>query len=168
MASSIIIVTFDDVMGAGNALTILKKMRNERMFKLSDAVVVTKDIEGVVTVKETADVTGGKGAVAGGIAGLVIGTLVGGPIGGALLGAAAGGITAKAIDVGIPKETVDQVSRGLHIANSAILVQLKEGDAERLASALEATGGVVYALAIGDEAERQLEETLGEAGETAG
>lgn len=71
MGSSIVIVTFDNETIAYRALESLQKMRGEKMFEMSDAVVVTKDIHGQITVKETEELTPKRGAVTGGVAGLV-------------------------------------------------------------------------------------------------
>ncbi len=151
-------MTFEDLRSADKALKVLESLRNQHLFEMSDAVVVTKDMSGYVNVFETEDVKLKGGAVAGGLAGLVVGVLVGGPIGGALLGAATGAIASKIIDIGIPDEKIEQVIEAMDKASSALLVEFKSGDLEKLISAMEETGGRLFELPLSDEAKRQLKE----------
>ncbi len=115
--STIIVMTFEDIRSADKTLKVLESLRNEHLFDLSDAAVITKDIDGSVNVMETEDVKPKGGAIAGGVAGLVVGTLLGGPIGGALLGAATGAVAGKLIDLGIPDKQIKQVSEAMSVAS---------------------------------------------------
>jgi uncharacterized membrane protein len=167
MNHTIIVMTFEDERNASRALNVLESMGTEGLFKLSDAVVLEKDFDGSVKVTETRDVSGGRGAVAGGVAGLVIGTLLGGPIGGALLGTATGAIVAKVVDTGVSDERIAEVSHALHRCTSALLLELKAGDPQKLVAAVEETGGELYELSVPEEATEQLEKQVSE-GDGAG
>ena len=158
--SSIIIMTFEDARLGEKALKVLESLRSQHLFEMSDAVVISKDFQGYVDVTETEDVKPKKGAVVGGIAGLVVGTLLGGPIGGALLGAAAGAVTSKAIDLGIPNAKIKEVSQALDKATSALLVELKEGDPQKLINVLKQTGGELYELTVSDDTKRALQDAV--------
>lgn len=160
MSHTIIVMTFEDERNAMRALKVLEGMGTEKLFELSDAVVLAKDVDGAVSITETRDVSGGRGAVAGGLAGLVVGTLLGGPIGGVLLGATTGAIVAKAVDVGVPDQKIAEVSKALERCNSALLLELKSGDPARLVAAISETGGELYELNIPEEARQQLEADL--------
>jgi len=83
-----IVAAFQDADGASAALRQLKEARKEGLIKIENAAVITKDAEGKLRIKETADMGGGKGAAIGGVVGGVIGLLAG-PIGWAALGGAA-------------------------------------------------------------------------------
>jgi uncharacterized membrane protein len=155
-------MTFEDERNATRALNVLESMGTEKLFKLSDAVVLVKDSDGAVSITETRDVSGGRGAVAGGVAGLVVGTLLGGPIGGVLLGAATGAIVAKAVDFGVPDRKIAEVSKALDRSDSALLLELQSGDPDKLVAAVSETGGELYELNIPEEARQQLEKDLSE------
>jgi uncharacterized membrane protein len=161
MGSSVIVMTFDDMRQAQKAYNVLKSLRSEKLFKLSDAVIISKDVDGDVYIDETEDVQAKGGAITGGVAGLVVGFLVGGPIGGALLGAATGAIAGKVIDTGIPEKKVKEVAAAIEVATSALLVQVKEGNLDNLVDAMEETGGQLFELNVSDEAEKQLKEAAG-------
>lgn len=164
MSHTIIVMTFEDERNARRALKVLESMGTEKLFELSDAVVLVKDLDGVVSATETRDVSGGRGAVVGGVAGLVVGTLLGGPIGGVLLGAATGAIAGKAIDVGVPDHKIAEVSKALDRCSSALLLELKSGDPDKLVAAISETGGELFELTVPDEARQQLEKHLADAG----
>jgi len=160
MSSSILIVAFDDERMAQKALDTLEKMRLDELFETADAVVIEKDVHGKVRAKETEELSPKRGAVTGGIAGLVVGTLIGGPIGGALLGAAAGGIAGKVIDLGVPDAKIKEISEHMERASSTLILVLKSGDPEKIAAALEETGGRTMEITISGEVQKDLEQSL--------
>lgn len=160
MNHTIMVMTFEDERNAKRALNVLESMGSEKLFELSDAVVLEKDPDGTVGVTETRDVSGGRGAVAGGVAGLVVGALLGGPIGGVLLGTATGAIVAKAVDTGVPNAKIKEVSAALDLCTSALILELKSGDPAHLVAAVSETGGELYELSVPHEARQQLEQHL--------
>ena len=158
MAGTIIVMTFEDIRSADKVLVVLESMKSEKIFELSDAVVLTKDGEGRLQIDETREFTAEKGALTGGIAGLVVGTLLGGPIGGVLLGAAGGALAGRVVDLGIPDGKIRQVGEAMEIATSAILIELKSGNPQKLVSAMEESGGELFELSLSEEAQKQLQE----------
>lgn len=160
MDSSVLIVAFEEQRMANKALETLGEMHLDNLFEIADAVVIEKDFHGNVSARETGELTPKRGAVTGGIAGLVIGTLLGGPIGGALLGAAAGGIVGKAIDLGVPDAKIAEVGEHMDGATSTLILVLKSGDPNKIAAALEETGGKTIELTISGEVHEELEQTL--------
>jgi uncharacterized membrane protein len=159
VASKVIILVWDDMDRADRALKNLKKAQKDHVLELDDAVVVVKDQEGKVKVKESEHLTTKRGVAFGGIAGLVVGTMLGGPIGGALLGGAAGALAAK-IDLGIPNEKIEIISESMDNATSAIFAQIKSGNEDMIAAAVRESGAKVIELSLSEEMEADLEETL--------
>lgn len=103
-------ISFADVFRAEEYLVVLRGLASHRHLILRDAVVVFKDEQGVVRVRETHDLQPAGAAVTGGLWTGLLGLLVGGPVGwlaGVGVGAGVGAITAKVIDTGIPDEWVD-------------------------------------------------------------
>lgn len=160
MTSKIIVMTFDDVRSADKVLDILESLQSEKLFELSDAVVLEKDVDGYLGIDETREFTAERGAATGGIAGLVVGTLLGGPIGGVLLGAASGAIAGWIVDLGIPDKVVRQVGEAMSLATSAILIELKDGDPQQLIAAMEESGGKLFELSVSDEAAKELDKHI--------
>lgn len=103
-------ISFADVFRAEEYLVVLQGLTSHGHLVLRDAVVVLKDEQGSVRVRETHDLQPAGAAVTGGLWTGLLGLLVGGPVGwlaGVGVGAGVGAITARIIDTGIPDEWVD-------------------------------------------------------------
>lgn len=117
----VIVAAFKDIDGASNALKTLQDARREKFIIIEDAAVITKDANGKVKIKDTADMGAGKGATIGAIAGGVIGLLAG-PVGWVALGGGViGGLAAKLHDSGFPDDQLKQLSTGLTPNSSALV-----------------------------------------------
>lgn len=103
-------ISFDDALRAQEFLIALTRMSAAHQLVLRDAVVVVKDDDGKVHVRETVDPQAGSSALSGAVWTGLLGLFLGGPVGwlaGMGLGAGAGALVAKFVDVGIPDEWVD-------------------------------------------------------------
>lgn len=103
-------ISFDDVLRAQEFLLALTRMSKSGQLVLRDAVVVVKDDDGKVHVRETVDPQPGSTALSGAVWTGLLGLFLGGPVGwlaGIGVGAGAGALIAKVVDVGIPDEWVD-------------------------------------------------------------
>jgi len=103
-------ISFDDNFRAQEFLTAATRLASQGHLILKDAVVVTKSLDGQVTVRETIDPSPKRSAISGAMWTGLIGLLVGGPAGwlaGAAVGAGAGAVAAKVVDLGIPDEWVN-------------------------------------------------------------
>ena len=115
------VAAYVDERGADNALDQLKKAKKADQFYYDDAAVVRRSAEGKVHVKETGDMSTGKGAAIGGLVGGVIGLLAG-PVGWAVLGGAAIGAIAAHGDAGFDKDTLEEIGGALPSGTSALVV----------------------------------------------
>jgi uncharacterized membrane protein len=103
-------ISFDDALRAQEFLLAMTRMSKAGQLVLRDAVVVVKDDDGKVHVRETVDPQPGSTALSGAVWTGLLGLLLGGPVGwlaGIGLGAGAGALIAKVVDVGIPDEWVE-------------------------------------------------------------
>ncbi len=103
-------ISFDGPLRAQEFLIALTRMAKEGTLILRDAVVVVKDDDGKVHVRETVDPQPGSTALSGAVWTGLLGLFLGGPVGwlaGIGLGAGAGALIAKVVDVGIPDEWVE-------------------------------------------------------------
>ena len=109
----LLIAGYTDEKGADGALDALKQAKDAGAFAYDDAAVIRRDADGKVHIKETGDMSAGKGAGIGALIGGVFG-LLGGPAGVALAagaGAAIGGIAAHS-DAGFNNETLERIGGG--------------------------------------------------------
>jgi arylsulfatase len=102
-------------------------------------VLVTKDAAGEVTVDETGDHLGNKGAKLGGGVGLVVGLFAPPLLAATAIGAAAGGIlgkvTRKRLEAGIGEKMDDALPPG----SAGIIAIYDHADADKVAAALANT-----------------------------
>ena len=115
------VAAFVDELAAEGALERMKQARKSGEFYYEDAAVLRCDAKGKVHIKETGDMSTGKGAGIGALIGGVIG-LLGGPAGvavGAGAGAALGGLAAKG-DAGFSSESLKEIGAALVPGSSAI------------------------------------------------
>ena len=120
----IIGMSFDKTTRAEEVLLNMVHLAKEGEISLSDAVVVYKDDNERVHVRQTVDITPGRGALSGALWGLLIGSFLGpaGLIVGAGAGAASGGLAGKLIDVGLDDDWVKQVGGWISPGTSALLL----------------------------------------------
>lgn len=117
------VAAYVDERAADQTLETLKQAKKAEEFYFDDAAVVRRDAEGKVHIKETGDMSTGKGAGIGALIGGVIG-LLGGPGGvvlGAGAGAAIGGIAAHG-DAGFDKDSLEEIGGALPSGTSALAV----------------------------------------------
>jgi uncharacterized membrane protein len=103
-------ISFSDVLRAQEFLIALTRMSAAHQLVLRDAVIVVKDDDGRVRVRETVDPQPGTTALNGALWTGLLGLFLGGPVGwlaGMGLGAGAGALVAKFVDVGIPDEWIE-------------------------------------------------------------
>lgn len=152
MKTGIAVVTFQDTEGAGKLLDMLKDLEKQKLVELDDAVIVVKDVDGEVKVKETKDLTKAKGAAKGDTLGLVVGLMLGGPIGGVLLGAAAGALASRKVDLGIPKGKIDLLVQEMVDGSSALFVQGASKREGVMRAAMLQTNGTLHELELTEDA----------------
>lgn len=103
-------ISFDDAFRAQEFLTAMTRLNSLGSIRLRDAVLLAKDDNGDVRVRETIDPQPGRSAMSGAIWSGLLGLLVGGPVGwlaGIAVGGGVGAVTAKVVDLGVPDEWVD-------------------------------------------------------------
>ena len=154
----VIVAAFNDLNGASQALKSLKDAKKERLIEIEDAAVLTKDADGKVKIKETADMRAGKGATIGAIAGGVVGLLAG-PVGWAALGGGViGGLAAKLHDGGFPDDRLRQLAEGLTPDSSALVAVIDHRWVADLERELARQGADVVTEGLRDDIAAQLKE----------
>lgn len=136
-AQKLIVIGFDEPLKASEFLLTAVRMQGHEQIKLHDAVFIERSPDGHSTVRETQDLTPGKGALSAGIWGLLLGTLFGGPIGGLIGGAASAGggaLLGKLIDTGIKDDKIKALRDAVPPGTTALALlvsHLSVGDLQR-------------------------------------
>lgn len=155
----LIVAAFQTETGAEDALTQLMEAKRERMIAIQDAAVIRRDMKDRVHIKDVKDVGGGRGAVAGAVFGTAI-ALLAGPAGivvGGVLGALVGGLTAKAVDMGLPNQRLKELSESLKPGTSAIIAIIEHTWVQDIEMMMAETGAQVVREAIKSDIAKQLE-----------
>lgn len=153
----VIVAAFQDENGAKEALNELKQAKHQGLIKIDDAAVISKDAKGKLHIKETADMSTGKGAGIGAVIGGVVG-LIAGPVGvglGAAAGAAIGGIAAHG-DAGIKDERLETIGAGLEPETSAIVAIVEHKWVAAVQAQLEEDASDVMAQQLSADIHQQL------------
>jgi len=112
------VAAFVDELAAEGALEGMKQAKKSGEFYYDDAAVIRCDAKGKVHIKETGDMSTGKGAGIGALIGGVIG-LLGGPVG-VVAGAAVGALVAHG-DAGFDNKSLKEIGAALVPGSSAIV-----------------------------------------------
>lgn len=146
----------DEPEQAGSILKYIEKKAKEAGVKLEDAVVVYKTKSGDVKIKQTKDITLGKGAGRGAFWGLLIGLLFGGPLGGVLWGLGIGAIYGRVVDHGVDDKFIQDVGDALKPSTSALLILIREEDYDDALAYLKTFDAKIYEAELGEEAEEAV------------
>jgi uncharacterized membrane protein len=135
------------------ALKEISKRAREGGVNLTDAVIAFKSGDGRVKVRQTKDLTTGKGAGRGTLMGFLVGLIFGGPLIGALGGLAIGAIIGRRTDRGLDDEFVAEVSKKLTPGCSALLLLADREPTEEGMAYLQSFDAQVFVTEMSREAE---------------
>lgn len=157
--SNLVVLTFDDMEQAVQAFEALKKVRSSGHLTIDDAAVIVKQESGKVEIKNQLD-TGVKwGAFGGGVLGLLLAGLFF-PVAGLAVGAIGGALVGKAMDLGIDKRFVENVTETLKPGTSALFVIGKSDNPDAVTGALRPFKGTVYQTTLPTEGVEALRDAL--------
>ncbi|HEU0025526.1 MAG TPA: DUF1269 domain-containing protein [Ktedonobacterales bacterium] len=152
----VIVAAFHEFSGASDALHTLEEAKREKLIGIEDAAVITKDADGKVKIKETADMGAGKGATIGAITGGVLGLLAG-PVGWvALGGGVVGALAAKLHDAGFPDDQLRQIGEKLTPNSSALVAVIDHRWVAEVERELARQRADMVKQALSDDIQRQL------------
>ena len=138
------------------ALKDIEEKAKKAGVKLEDAVVVYKTKDGEVKIKQTRDVTAGKGAGRGAFWGLLVGLLFGGPIGGVLWGLGLGAIYGHVVDHGVDDKFIKDVGDALKPTTSALLMLIQEEDYDDAMAYLRTFDTKIYEAELDEGTEKMV------------
>jgi uncharacterized membrane protein len=158
--NKMIVTIFNDEKNAYEGLKALKTLQTEGSLAVNGAVVVAKDGEGRISVKQD-DTPGPAGTIFGLATGTLIG-LLGGPVGMAA-GAAAGTLAGSFFDfaaLGVGEDFLAEVSNNLTAGKVAVVADVDEEWVTPLDTRMEALGGVVLRRARAEFIDSRIEQEI--------
>jgi uncharacterized membrane protein len=171
--SELVCIAFEDSSTADRVLNELRAMETEYILDLEDAVIVVRDMDGKVHLKQCVDVFGGTtkhGVALGMLWGGLIGLLFMNPLAG-LLGSLAGGAGGGAVttaaseygllsDYGIPDSFIKGVGSTIKRGTSAIFLLIRSVDQDKLLANFSTYEGTILKTSLSKEHEDKLRAAL--------
>lgn len=165
--AELVAVAFDEVHQADRALADLQRLQKEYLIDLEDAVVVTRDGDGKVRLKQSIDLTGfsaAHGGIWGGLWGSLVGLLFMNPliglVTGAAFGAGAGALSATLIDYGIDDNFIKSLGQQIKPNSSALFVLFRKVQPDKVLDAVKGYRGQVLRTSLSPQQEARLREAL--------
>src|SRR5262249_47354774 len=158
--SDLVAIAFETPQEADNVLTDLKRMQKEYLVEFADAVVVIRQPDGKIHMKQSIDMVGA-GAASGGLSGALWGTLVGllflNPLAGfaigGLVGAGTGALAGRLTDYGIDDKFIRSLAERLQPGSSALFVLIRKVQPDRVLAELKRFKGHVLRTSLSPEQE---------------
>ncbi len=141
--SKFVVIVFPDETRAYQGTRAVKELHAEASLTLYGIAVVTKEPDGKVSIKQSAD-SGPVGTAVGALVGALVG-VIGGPVG-VLAGATGGtilGSLSDLINYGVGADFINKVAGELAPGKSAIVAEIDETWTTPLDTRIEAMGGTV-------------------------
>jgi uncharacterized membrane protein len=158
--SDLIAIAYPDQKAVERARENLRKGSSEGLIQVEDAVVMIRDEDGKLEVRQGS--TGVEGAaISGAISGGLIGYLLMAPLFGIAAGALAGGAIWKSMfgDAGVAEDFVRELGEQLEPGRAALLFLATEIDPEKVLPEIKEQGDLIK-TSLSGEVEAQLEAAL--------
>jgi uncharacterized membrane protein len=161
MNTELQVFTFNTLTGADDMFAAVRELQNNDFIELEDAVIVTKDLNNKVEVRQPLEVGPAKGAAFGALTGAIVG-LLGGP-GGAIVGFAAGALTGGAtgavMEADLPKADIKALAlEELKPGESALALYYHEFWIEQIEQVAEDFAAAVHRQVLADQRKAEREE----------
>ena len=171
--SQLVCIAFKDLSTADQVLNELRAMETDYVLDLEDAVIVVRDLDGKVHLKQCVDVFGGAtthgvslGVLWGGLMGLLFMNPLAGLIGSLAGGAGAGAVTTAASgfgllsDYGIPDNFIRDLGSTIKRGTSAIFLLIRSVDEDKVLARISPHEGTILKTSLSKEHEEKLRTAL--------
>lgn len=156
--STLVVVAYDDPFQAEEVRLKLRRLQQDYLIDLEDAVVATKNDKGKVKLHQAIKLTAG--ALSGGFWGALIGLIFMMPLLGAAVGAGAGAISGALSDVGIDDKFMKELASNMQPGSSVLFVLVRKATPDKVLAELGGTGGRLLKTSLTNEDEAKLQAAL--------
>ena len=157
--ATLVVIGYESEVKAEEVRLALLKMQKEYLIDLADAVVVVRDAQGKVKLRQLYNLTAA-GAVSGGFWGTLIGLIFLNPLFGLAVGAAAGALSGALSDVGIDDKFMKELAETLKPGTAALCVLIRQMTPDKVMEEIQKFGGTVIKSNLCHENEAKLREAL--------
>lgn len=157
--STLLVIGYENEVKAEEVRLALVKMQKDYLIDLADAVVVVRDANGKVKLRQLYNLTAA-GALNGGFWGSLVGLLFLNPLFGLAIGASAGAISGALSDVGIDDSMLKKLAETLKPGTAALCVLIRQMTADKVLDEIKPFGGTVIQSNLSHEDETKLRAAL--------
>jgi uncharacterized membrane protein len=157
--ATLVVIDYESEVKAEEVRLTLLKMQKEYLIDLLDAVVVVRDANGKVKLRQLYNLTA-VGALSGGFWGALIGLIFLNPLFGFAIGAAAGAISGALRDVGIDDGFMKSLGETLKPDSAALFVLVRQMTPDKVIEEIQKFGGTLIKTNLSHENEAKLREAL--------
>jgi uncharacterized membrane protein len=157
--STLVVVGYNDLHKAEEVRLKLRKLQQDYLIDLEDAVVAVKDAKGKIKLHQAINLTAA-GAVSGGFWGTLIGMIFLNPLLGLAVGASAGAASGALSDVGINDQFMKDLAATMTPGSSALFVLVRKATPDKVLAELQGTGGKILKTSLSHEEEAKLQAAL--------
>lgn len=161
--STLVVIGYENEVKAEEVRLALLKMQKDYLIDLADAVVVVRDENGKVKLRQLYSLTTA-GAASGGFWGALVGLLFLNPLFGFAIGAGAGAISGALRDIGIDDGMMKKLAETLKPGSAALCVLIRQMTADKVVEEIQKFGGTVIKTNLCNENEAKLRAALSSAG----
>lgn len=157
--STLVVIRYNEPFKAEEVRLSLRKMQQDYLIDLEDAVVAVKDANGKVKLNQAMNLTAA-GAVSGGFWGMLIGMIFLNPLIGFAVGAATGAASGSLNDLGINDQFMKDLAASMTPNCSTLFVLVRSMTPDKVLAELEGTGGKVLKTSLSEAEEARLQAAL--------
>lgn len=157
--ATLVVIGYESEAKAEEVRLALLKLQREYLIDLADAVVVVREHDGKVALRQLHNLTAA-GAMGGGFWGTLVGMLFLNPLFGLAVGAAAGAISGALADIGIDDGFMKQLAQTLKPGTAALCVLVRRATPDKVLTEIQGFGGTVLKTSLSHEDEAKLQVAL--------
>jgi uncharacterized membrane protein len=157
--STFVVIDYENEVKAEEVRLALLKMQKEYLIDLEDAVVVIRDTNGRVKLRQLYNLTAA-GAARGGFWGALVGLIFLNPLFGFAIGAAAGAVSGALSDVGIDDNFMKRLGETLKPGTAALCVLIRQMTPDKVVDEIQKFGGTLIKTNLCNENEAKLRAAL--------
>ena len=152
--NTLIAIGFKDEFAADEVILELRKLGRDNLINLEDAVIVIKNKDGKIRIKQTQRITTA-GALSGGLWGILVGAIFFNPVLGLVVGALVGAISGALTD-----KFIREVGSTISPSTSAMFALVRESTPDQVLTDLSRFEGKVLRTSLSHEDEAKLQAVL--------
>jgi uncharacterized membrane protein len=165
--ATLVVIDYESEVKAEEVRLALLKMQKEYLIDLEDAVVVVRDANGRVKLRQLYNLTVA-GAARGGFWGALMGLIFLNPLFGFAIGAAAGAVSGALTDVGIDDNFMKNLGETLKPGTAALCVLIRQMTPDKVLQEIQKFGGTLIKTNLCHENEAKLRDALASVENAAG